>query len=539
MRVLLVTLVLTACGSSASTPPPSSVPASTLPTSVVPAPAGATWPGAHAGEPTSGAAFALVLSATYGESTTLLVPVDARVPARSIQSTMLLDDEAQPAVLRWVVSSTDAPDACECTCEGVPVSPMIDVITADDASLAALAQSTCRSFGGSACASGEDDANDDAYDAIYGNDDDDEGECEGAGGPIVTIVGGVAFAAEQYTSQCFNNVYNIDLVSRALTRATWAPPPMPARGVTCLSNFPGATVTTAVPGWPDIRALTTLACTRGAHGWSTTDEDLDCSDCRGPMGELIVPRITHGVLRLLAAHGTDDGMDDLWLADRPLSRADCPSHADPCGDAAAFPAIADADDFWVATDGSAAMASRGDTLEIFTAGSSSATRSIRIPSRASDVVGVRFHHDASLLAERIDHPPVAHHDRACPTAPAPAVATPPAACDIGQHRSAGGACETIALADEDIDFVDTHAGADWGNRCVLHTRAGELDAAEAACARGLAAAERDTTRGALYYNLGRIAERRGDAPSARARYQRSLTLRPGNATVQAALDALP
>ncbi len=107
----------------------------------------------------------------------------------------------------------------------------------------------------------------------------------------------------------------------------------------------------------------------------------------------------------------------------------------------------------------------------------------------------------------------------------------PAATTTGQRAPA-------QLAPEDNGFVDHHGGRDWGNRCFAHFRAGALGQAEAACERGLAVAHDPRVRGALDYSLGRVAEARGDRARARTLYRRSLTERPGNATVQQRLDAL-
>jgi hypothetical protein len=47
------------------------------------------------------------------------------------------------------------------------------------------------------------------------------------------------------------------------------------------------------------------------------------------------------------------------------------------------------------------------------------------------------------------------------------------------------------------------------------------------------------SRGALHYNLGRIAEADGKVDQAIAHYRASLEARPNNAVVQKRLDALP
>lgn len=93
------------------------------------------------------------------------------------------------------------------------------------------------------------------------------------------------------------------------------------------------------------------------------------------------------------------------------------------------------------------------------------------------------------------------------------------------------------LASEDEGYSDTRWGRGWGERCFRHLRAGRLAAAEAACERGRVIAG-PRVRGAILYNLGRIAEQRGRRAEAVRYYERSLAARPINRTVQQRLRAL-
>lgn len=82
--------------------------------------------------------------------------------------------------------------------------------------------------------------------------------------------------------------------------------------------------------------------------------------------------------------------------------------------------------------------------------------------------------------------------------------------------------------------------AEWfeSGQCARLFRAGFLADARAMCEQGLVAHPRGRVRGALYYDLGRIAEAEGHVEDARDAYRRSLEARE-NATVRAHLDALP
>ncbi|MFI5296938.1 MAG: NADase-type glycan-binding domain-containing protein [Polyangiales bacterium] len=94
------------------------------------------------------------------------------------------------------------------------------------------------------------------------------------------------------------------------------------------------------------------------------------------------------------------------------------------------------------------------------------------------------------------------------------------------------------LAAEDINFDDKRGGWGWGDRCFLHIKAGRFANAKAACDRGVALGPTNDVLGALYYNLGLIGQKTGDPDTARSQFRKSLEVRPGNATVVAALAAL-
>jgi hypothetical protein len=69
-------------------------------------------------------------------------------------------------------------------------------------------------------------------------------------------------------------------------------------------------------------------------------------------------------------------------------------------------------------------------------------------------------------------------------------------------------------------------------------KANALDDAQSTTMHALRVTQEDKSRGMLLYNLGRIAEARGETEAAITYYRTSLEKRPGNATVQARLDAL-
>lgn len=261
-----------------------------------------------------------------------------------------------------------------------------------------------------------------------------------------------------------------------------------------------------------------------------------------------------------------------------LGRETCTS-ADPCGSVAGFVAFEglDADDVglqhvYVANDGTAAIVRAERRLDVY-------RRDDAVPSRAVEfddaLIGIRFHADARRLVRAMElearHLPDAsagdetcepgaelvdgecrvscEQDLDCRAFVGCESACVAGVCDDGDRECTEdhpcgvdavcreGRCDDVTLAAADEDFEDARGGSGWGNRCIAHLRAGRLDEAQAACAEGLDASTRPATRGALLYNLGLIALRRGDGVSARLDYEASLRARP-NATVEHALAAL-
>lgn len=81
------------------------------------------------------------------------------------------------------------------------------------------------------------------------------------------------------------------------------------------------------------------------------------------------------------------------------------------------------------------------------------------------------------------------------------------------------------LAYEDWFFWDRRQGWGWSDRCWAYLHGGRLDDAHAACRRGLEIAPANSqARRALNYNLGLVAEKRGDARQAALWTSRALTI---------------
>lgn len=479
--------------------------------------------------PTRGPAF-VVYTIEPGRPTrrsTVIVPFDPSVPVRRSDGIVVLDDAAAPPVLRWLTFADDDPCGCGC-----------DASTDDEGTIVELDAATLGLAAGSACDPGACAE----VDAEREEEDDDEALCETTEPTFATMVGGRVFVTLDTHLDCEGaNLYGNELQTLSMTRAEWTVPALPERGLTCEGDHSAA-------GWPNVRhERAPLPCAAARGGFRARGRGVDCERCDESRPGLLVARITRGMLQTIDVAVTGDGTGTAWIAETPVRASNCPSSADPCGDPAGFAplgtAAADAD-FWVATDGSIAIALSKDEsgrfrLATYGRGASGPIRAFEAGFEPSSVFGVRVHADVDLLARQLDRGLPARRNACAGAAPAatPAAARPALRCDAGS-RPRDGACVALPLAASDVGFVDDRGGSGWGNRCVQHLRANELDAAEAACAVGLRAAERDTTRGAILYNLGLIARARGDHGAARGYFDRSLSVRPGNRTVEAARDAL-
>ncbi len=208
---------------------------------------------------------------------------------------------------------------------------------------------------------------------------------------------------------------------------------------------------------------------------------------------------------------------------RARARPDrCPGLNDPCGDPEPFGPRPKGyrREFWVMTDGTARLSATRYDYQLSRQDAAYPPVRFELPGvhASTDVIGIRQHTDVGpLLAVMRRH---ASRGAATATPPDEATCTPP------------------VLRPTDATFVDTRGGRGWGDRCFIHIQLRNWNAAEATCLRGLEVATEDETRGALLYNLGRVAEGRGLVGHAMEQYRRSLVVRPNNAAVRKRLATL-
>lgn len=254
---------------------------------------------------------------------------------------------------------------------------------------------------------------------------------------------------------------------------------------------------------PTLRFPAPTGCAQGGPGdllLTALDPDaldpdaLDPDDACEASDELVTFALRRG--RLVRATGSIDsvGMECACASWLPASPAVCPSPLDPCGHGQGLPSRDAWPELWVTNDERVALGHDAEGLAVLVPEHPEPIR--RVPA-VSGILGVEHHRDTLLL------------ELALP--PAIRVLVPP-------------------LHESDEGFEG--AAKAWGNRCFVHLQAHRLDAAEAACLAGLLEGGTEGTRGALTYNLGRIAEARGDLDRARSYYQRSQGLRPHEATAE-------
>jgi hypothetical protein len=87
----------------------------------------------------------------------------------------------------------------------------------------------------------------------------------------------------------------------------------------------------------------------------------------------------------------------------PLAQDNCPSAVDPCGELRASDNPEDADDYWVATNGSAALVRREDGLEVIVRATGSRF-AVELPPKAK-IIGVHFVPDAAGYLDAIGPTP--------------------------------------------------------------------------------------------------------------------------------------
>lgn len=254
----------------------------------------------------------------------------------------------------------------------------------------------------------------------------------------------------------------------------------------------------------------------------------------------------HRGLVIRSTVGLDQWVSCTWHDVAVASPTTCPTPADPCGDATLFPSLAhaeDTDDFWVASDGSAALLwtkpprllRRSSGVGARGGPRGTAIETIAVAPRGQPdhrpddpVLGVHHYADAEPIRAAIAAS-LPEGDRACSWLPWPLALTTPAS--RAPQASAASPPDSAAV-------VDHGDGKGWGNHCFREFKAGHHDDAFAACEHALTLATSATTRAAIFHSLGLIAVAKGNRPAAVAYFRTSLELRDNDATRAAFQAAL-
>lgn len=298
---------------------------------------------------------------------------------------------------------------------------------------------------------------------------------------------------------------------------------------------------------------------RGALEGCTVELDPLTSGLRsGPLrregcGAIEAEAELHSLRRgLLFTHSLEvsGGGTSLRVFRRRVSPSQCPSPADPCGDEAAFRALAAGEERWVASSGREALVARGRAFRVEHPDGTIANEVTLTLHASRDVIGVRHHEDVRVLERAMSEPlftPVARSDGA--------------ACTVDDDCAWRGLCGGGCVSGACVDGARTSCPEGWvrvegwcvpseralpgdprgradGARCAEAVERGQLERARRACERALAVATDPGVVGALLYNVGRVHEARGEIDAARAAYLRSLDVRGDHPSVRARLLAL-
>lgn len=273
----------------------------------------------------------------------------------------------------------------------------------------------------------------------------------------------------------------------------------------------------------------------GARDEDDGDED-DVQGCTPMDGE--VYSIHRGLL-VRSTVGLDASVSCTWHDVAPATPTACPTTADPCGDPAMFPTLAAIhaqDDFWVASDGSAALVWSATPHLLLRGPRASDPVPVPLARRGQPgadasgafgtVVGVQHHRDARAIQAAVTAS-LPEAERAFGWLPWP-LALGEAALRVSPGTRPPGT----------QGVEDRGDGKGWGNHCFAEFKAGRIDAAFAACEYGLTIATSTVIRGAILHSLGLIARRAGNAYAAAAYFRTSLEFRDHSATRRALREVL-
>jgi hypothetical protein len=359
---------------------------------------------------------------------------------------------------------------------------------------------------------------------------------------LASILGGTIQALEEYENvECGNRQSTADVERWPMSTSSPIDLPNWAQLVPFVETLrvdgDGAEVPWQVP----LRSLSAGAGDRDTVDNDTDPEAAPCEPLDGNIYSL------HRGLLVRSTVGLDQWVSCARHEVAPATPTNCPTADDPCGDPALFPPLATADaatDFWVASDGSAALVwstpphvlawspeskveADGNPVEVAVAfpGPGSPGSPGGEPPHGT-VVGVQYYADAGPLEAALAAS-VPETDRVFEWLPWPLTLGGPAAI-AGPPRPPTDVARVVDRGD----------GKGWGNHCFSEFKAGRHQAAFDACEYALTLATSPPTRAAILHSLGLIVDHVGNERAAVAYFRTSLELREHDATRGALRAAL-
>ncbi|MDQ3038163.1 MAG: hypothetical protein M3Y87_37570, partial [Myxococcota bacterium] len=330
----------------------------------------------------------------YTRSETVLVPIDPERPLVR-RRVIAVQDEGAPARVTTVFPSEALPACGDPCAEGACTGAVTRPVVIDLASAEAI-RSPC-SCAATSTSSRCDAPREEVLPAPAELDGDDGAPepCASQYAAPVSLVGGALELIGVAHDECGGqNVYDAASDRVLLVAEEPSLPELDIGHWTCAPDvFLGES-----PLWP--MDPSRYRCSAIVDRWVARDGDAQrCEDACERTIDARVYLLRRGALWRIdeAIEVNGEGMRRANSA--ALSATTCPSAADPCGDPSLFPALevlAPSADFWVATDGSAALIADGEMVRVLVTRALPRSEALAIP--AADILGVRYHADATALA---------------------------------------------------------------------------------------------------------------------------------------------
>lgn len=309
----------------------------------------------------------------YTSRDTLVVPIALGAPSATASGIWVLDDTGPRPTVRVRLTDVLA-ELPDCAIEPAPARP--------------CGEGPMRFTDGPVCDCWRvtsDEADDTTIEEEGGLGEDEP--CWTSGTSPAALVGGVLYELGTSHSTCGGmNVYDAIGVAVAMVDAPFDP-----LSFRSLLGPRGCTVDVPAGEPAPVSDRDRLECP-GPGGDAEAGDPERCDDCSRLTPETDTWLLSRGRLVRVENNIYHAG-GARWVSDVRVGPARCPTAADPCGPSALYPGITDASDYWIATDGSAALARDGGRARVLRPGRPQLA-AFELPA---EVIGVRFHRDVGAL----------------------------------------------------------------------------------------------------------------------------------------------